>query len=96
MDEEVLEQIHRLKREFERLDKLEKGTSVELFRSETGVLSLAKNGQIFEHFDCQLIGWACVDTFLGKKGHLPNNLKEELMQTAKSFFQIKPLTEFLD
>jgi hypothetical protein len=64
------------------------------FRSEQGVLTVAYEGNALDHFDALLIGWACVDAFIGKNGHLPAQGKKELVESAKVIYEIRPLSEF--
>jgi len=55
---------------------------------------LAYNGNALDHFDALLIGWACVDAFIGPKGHLHVQGKTELLDAARKIYEVKPLAEF--
>jgi hypothetical protein len=91
---EELEQLNRLKMAFNRIGQIPKDAQVDLFRSETGVLSLIYNGTAIDHFDALLLGWACIDAFIGPNGHLSNQGKLELVNSAKAIYEVKPLAEF--
>ena len=58
------------------------------------MLTLAIDGIVLESFDALLVGWAAIDAFIGPKGHLHAEGKKELVDNARSIYEVHPLIEF--
>ena len=58
------------------------------------MLTLIIDGNAVDHFDALLLGWACVDAFVGPKGHLSQQGKNDLIASVRAIHEVKPLAEF--
>ena len=84
---DVRDFVHR----FEVMGVVPGGTTFDLFRDETGTLTLVRDGTVLASYADAALGWCAVDAFLGVRGHLHDTA--DLVRRAQEVYDARPIVE---